>query len=266
MIEQAIDFKEESEALYGILSELSETDFSIITAFKDYTIHDVLAHLHLFNQAVLASINDSNEFESFAKNLAQVLGNGGSMVELADQCLKPCTNKVLLEDWRSLYLELSDKYLNEQPKRRLPWFGPDMSAISSVSARLMETWAHGQEVYDVLGIERINTDRIKSIAFLGVNTFAFCYKNRDLQVPEIMPSVKLTAPSGEIWEWQGNSVDNCVSGLASEFCQVVTQVRSISDTNLTVKGEVAKHWMSVAQCFAGSAETPPKAGSRKLII
>ena len=32
-----------------------------------------------------------------------------------------------------------------------PWYGPSMSARSFVTARLMETWAHGMDVADALG-------------------------------------------------------------------------------------------------------------------
>ncbi|PCJ47255.1 MAG: TIGR03084 family protein [Gammaproteobacteria bacterium] len=263
MIEQAIDFKDESEALYKILGKLSEEDFATKTAFKNYTIHDVLCHLHLFNQAVDLSIEKPEEFEVFAQKLASILGDGGSMIDLAEECLDDSSNLVLLENWRELYLDLSDKFYKEQPKKRLAWFGPDMSARSSVSARLMETWAHGQAIYDLLGIERINTDSIKNIAFLGVNTFAFCYQSRNLEVPTDVPYVKLTAPSGVIWQWNAPSNMNSITGSATEFCQVVTQVRNIADTKLELKGKVASHWMSIAQCFAGPAETPPIAGSRR---
>jgi len=35
---------------------------------------------------------------------------------------------------------------------RVKWIGVDMSARSCLTARLMETWAHGQEIYDILGV------------------------------------------------------------------------------------------------------------------
>ena len=57
-----------------------------------------------------------------------------------------------------------------------------------------------------------------------------------------------------------------IEGLAEEFCQVVTQVRNIKDVNLKLVGDVANEWMSIAQCFAGGAETPPEPGARKKVI
>jgi uncharacterized protein (TIGR03084 family) len=126
----------------------------------------------------------------------------------------------------------------------------------------METWAHGQEVYDLLGVERVDTDRIRNIAVLGVNTFGWTFVNRKLAVPQPVPHVRLDAPSGDVWEWNAGVESDLVAGSASEFCQVVTQVRNLADTKLRVEGEVAKRWMSIAQCFAGPAEDPPPPGTR----
>jgi uncharacterized protein (TIGR03084 family) len=146
---------------------------------------------------------------------------------------------------------------------RVKWAGPDMSARSSISARLMETWSHAQAIYDLLGVVRKDTDRIKNIVIMGVNTFGWTFINRGEEVPEDMPYLKLTAPSGEIWEWNDPDPANSIEGTASDFCQVVTQCRNIGDTSLKVTGDTATTWMAKAQCFAGPPETPPAAGSRR---
>ena len=125
----------------------------------------------------------------------------------------------------------------------------------------METWAHGQEVYDHLGVIRQDEDRIHNIAILGTNTYKWTFLVRQEQIPGPMPFVQLKSPSGIFWEFgQDNDLDS-ITGSATEFCQVVTQVRNVADTNLKVVGSVANEWMSKAQCFAGSAEKPPPAGS-----
>ena len=80
------------------------------------------------------------------------------------------------------------------------------------------------------------------------------------------PYVKLTAPSGAIWEWNEPQTDNKVEGTATEFSQVVTQCRNIQDTSLKMAGEAANKWMQIAQCFAGNPETPPEKGQRHLQI
>jgi uncharacterized protein (TIGR03084 family) len=126
----------------------------------------------------------------------------------------------------------------------------------------METWAHGQEIYDLVNAPRTHSDRIKNVATIGVKTFGWTFGNRKLEPPGPPPYVRLTAPSGEIWEWNEPSDDAWVRGDAVDFCQVVTQVRNIADTALEVNGPVANQWMAIAQCFAGGPVDPPKPGIR----
>lgn len=151
---------------------------------------------------------------------------------------------------------------NLDPDQRLRWFGPDMGVRMFTTARMMETWAHGQEIYDLKRIERVANDRIRHICVIGVKTFAWTFINRRLQVPGPPPRVRLTAPSGAIWDWNERSESGRIEGDALDFCQVVTQVRNIADTALEVEGEVAARWMSIAQCFAGGPVDPPKLGQR----
>ncbi|HWT62324.1 MAG TPA: hypothetical protein VN150_07030, partial [Ochrobactrum sp.] len=142
------------------------------------------------------------------------------------------------------------------------WGGPSMSARSCISARLMETWSHGQAIYDLLGIERRDTDRIKSIAVLGMNTFKWSFSVKMIEPPKERPSVQLTGPSGAEWSWINEHSEEAISGDAVAFCQVVTQTRNIADTSLLVVGSDAQRWMDSAQCFAGPPSYPPLRGTR----
>jgi uncharacterized protein (TIGR03084 family) len=261
MLEQAIDFREESEALYELLAPLKDEDFEQTTQFKKWKINDVLTHLHMWNYAADLTLKDS---EAFGKLLQEVATHvvEGSLRDFENTWIKGLKGRALLEEWHTFCLAMSDRYGAANPKTRVKWAGPDMSVRSKITARLMETWAHGQEVYDVLGVVRVDKDRIKNIAMLGVNTFGWTFMCRGLEVPQPVPYLKLTAPSGDTWEWNEPSEDERVEGSATEFCQVVAQVRSIADTSLQVKGDVATRWMSMAQCFAGPPEEPPAPGTR----
>jgi uncharacterized protein (TIGR03084 family) len=259
---QASDFVDESDALYALLEPLSDGDFAQVTEFKGYTIGDVIGHLHHWNQAADLSLRDAAGFQAFYKTVVEGLGRGLGLVQIADEWLGDLRGRALLAEWRRFYREMGERFAAADPKARVPWAGPSMSVRSSITARLMETWAHGQEVYDVLGVERVNGDRIQNIAVLGVNTFGWTFVNRKLEVPKQVPYVRLTAPSGAVWEWNAPSDVERVEGSAAEFCQVVTQVRSLADTQLRVTGETASRWMSIAQCFAGPAADPPKPGTR----
>src|SRR5260370_23534741 len=132
---------------------------------------------------------------------------------------------------------MADRFLVADPKKRVPWVGPTMSVRSSIAARLMETWAHGQAIYDLLGQTRIDTDRIKNVAVIGINTFGWTFTNRGLPVPGNRPDVRLTAPSGVIWEWTESREANLMEGSAVEFWQVVAQTPKNADTKLRVHSE-----------------------------
>lgn len=122
--------------------------------------------------------------------------------------------------------------------------------------------AHGQAVFDVLGQERVENDRIRNIVIMGVNTYKWSFVNRGAPVPDPMPYVRLTSPSGAIWEFNAAQDTDRLEGSAVDFCRVVAQTRNIADTELRVQGENARAWMASAQCFAGPAQQPPLAGSR----
>lgn len=137
-----------------------------------------------------------------------------------------------------------------------------MSARSSMTARLMETWAHAQAIYDHLGVVRPARDGLRHIVVLGANTYGWTFRNRGLPVPEPMPALRLTLPSGEVLSMGDDSHGECIAGPAEAFCQVVAQTRNISDVNLSVQGSAAQAWMHMAQCFAGPPQAPPAPGTR----
>ena len=194
-----------------------------------------------------------------------MLGKGSTMNQFEETITEGLKGRELLDTGKSYYEKRTERFASADPKKRVKWMGPDMSARSSISARHMETWAHAQELYDTLGVDRINEDRIKNIVIIGNNTFKYCFTINKKELPEETPRLELTAPSGEVWEFNNPTNENKITGKAEEFCQVVTQVRNIEDVNLNVSGDIANDWMSIAQCFAGGAETPPQPGTRKKV-
>jgi uncharacterized protein (TIGR03084 family) len=149
------------------------------------------------------------------------------------------------------------------PETRLPWFGPPMAASAFVTARQMEVWAHGQDIYDLFKVRRVNHDRIRNICELGVRTHGWSFANRDLDRPA-RPEVRLTAPSGAVWTWNEGETER-ICGPAEDFALVVTQRRNVADTALVVEGAGARAWMEIAQCFAGAAEQMPAPGVRLVV-
>ena len=253
------DLRAEGDELYALLQRLEPEHWASPTTFKSWTVYDVVAHLHISDHMAVTTIADGAAFKDF---LATMNSSGGSMKLFARKWLGDVSPSELLGRWRSLFVEMCDRLEALDPDQRLTWAGPGMRPRMFTTARQMETWAHGQEIYDLVGESRQASERLRNIAEIGVRTFGWTYANRQLPVPEIAPRVSLTGPSGTRWEWNLDTESDSVTGDAVEFCQVVTQVRNIADTTLDVRGPIAREWMSMAQCFAGPPEEPPAPGSR----
>jgi uncharacterized protein (TIGR03084 family) len=261
-MQQAIDFQQESESLADALRNLNDVDFKQKTQFKGWTIEDILGHLHMFNVAADLTLEDGAKFKLFFSRIEKEMVNGKTLLQSQYPWLNGMSGRILYNSWIEGSRKVAAKYVIADPKTRVKWAGPEMSARSSITARQMETWAHGHEIFDSLGIKREEFDRIKNIVFLGVNTFNWSHVVNKQVVPDAMPYLRLTSPTGQLWEFGDRNDKEMISGDAVGFAQVVTQTRSFCDVNLTAIGPVANHWMNIAQCFAGNAEKPPVKGSR----
>ncbi|MBD0323861.1 MAG: TIGR03084 family protein, partial [Aldersonia sp.] len=162
----------------------------------------------------------------------------------------------LLETWRAGRARLVEALAGVEPGRKLDWFGPPMSAASMATARLMETWAHGQDIADALGATRVATHRLRHVAHLGVRTRNFAFGLHELPPPAEEFRVELRAPGGETWTWGPEDAAQRVTGSALDFCLLVTQRRHLDDLDVTATGGDAQKWIAIAQAFAG----PPGPG------
>ncbi len=260
-----VDLSEERDALDDVVAALAAPAWELPTPAEGWAVRDQIWHLTYFDgQAHRAAVDP----DAFNASLAGVMGDVDHWEEriVAEGRQAPAAE--LLIAWREARAALAGVFADLDPKARLPWYGPPMSAMSFVTARLMETWAHGQDVIDGLsiaglGAERPVTDRLRHIAHLGVRTRGFAYVVHGRDAPGGDVRVELRAPSGAAWTWGDASSDDRVSGSALDFCLAVTQRRNIVDTDLDVTGALATEWMAIAQCFAGGpgAGRPPASTS-----
>ncbi len=257
------DLRAEGLELYRVLQDMDTGYWSERSSFKGWTVWDVVAHLHIADHMALTSLNSAEAFQV----LMSKIRDKGSIRDYAEDWLlegitQPLSGPEILEKWWSVFEEMCTAFQNADPNQRYVWAGPGMKARMLATARQMETWAHGWEVYDLMNKRRTHSDRIKNIATIGVKTYGWTFNNRGIGIPEPIPKVELESPSGASWVWNDAIDGEYIGGSAVEFCQVVTQVRNIQDTQLTVTGDNAKQWMAIAQCFAGPPENPPQAGTR----
>jgi uncharacterized protein (TIGR03084 family) len=223
---------------------------------------DQVAHIALFDHEALMAIEAPVRFRERAQRILEIIRSEVHWPEQLNPLLGPADPDRLLARWRDTRTRLLGRLRVMAPGERLPWYGPDMTARSFATARLMETWAHGQDIFDTFRIRRINGASLKHVAHLGVATFGWSFRIRGLTAPDVRPRVELSGPSGEHWEWGEPDAENRVRGDAADFCLVVTQRRNVADTRLHFQGKHAGQWLSIAQAFAGVPQDPPGPGIR----
>jgi uncharacterized protein (TIGR03084 family) len=262
MLAQAADFRTEADELHGLLVPLSDADWDRVTLFKQWTINDIVQHLHDGDLMAAASVSGPDQFARFRAERQALLDRGMNRLQATRHRFGDLTGTTLREHWYAQVADLCEQLSALPVDTRLKWAGPDMGLRMFTTARQMETWAHSQAIYDILGATRTASDRLRNVAEIGVRTYGWTFANRQRPIPGPAPYVRLTAPSGAIWTWNDPTPDNAITGDALAFCQVVAQTRSIADTSLLVTGEPATIWMSLAQCFAGPPVDPPAPGAR----
>jgi uncharacterized protein (TIGR03084 family) len=258
------DLLQECRELADRCRDLSDDEWHRAGPFHGWTPWDTVAHLCYFDEASLVALADASRFEREAAVLSARTASGEAISRIARAHFGPIDGTGLLDRWQERYTRLSEGLAARDPRSRLPWYGPSMSVRSFATARLMETWAHGQDVWDTFGQARQPTPRMRHIAHLGFTTFRWTFVNRDLPVPEPTPRLALRAPDGGTWTWGDDASPESVSGSALGFCLVVTQRRHVADTDLRCTPGSAAQWMAIAQCFAGEPADGPAPGVRRI--
>lgn len=244
--EVAADLRAEQEALDAVVADLSDEQWQLPTPSAGWTVADQIGHLTYFDGAAATAVTDPDAFTaSFQELLASA--DGGDALTLG----RGRAPAEMLVAWRSNRGRLAEVAVTLTDGQRIGWYGPSMGAKSFLTARLMECWAHGQDVADAVGAERTPTDRLQHIAQLGYITRGWSYINREMEVPPGDVRVELTGPSGAVWTFGPEGATDVVTGPAVDFCLVVTQRRHVDDTALDVTGDLARDWLEKAQVFAG---------------
>jgi uncharacterized protein (TIGR03084 family) len=242
------DLAAESDDLDRTVSDLPEAEFHRPTPAPGWTIAHQIAHLTWTDVIAHTAVTDPDAFLAQLASVART-GKFESYVDrMAENYLAPAAD--LLTRWRLAREDLATALL-ETTSSRVVWFGTTMSPVSMGTARLMETWAHGQDVADALGLDRPSTPRLRHVAHLGYRTLGHGFAAHGRPVPASDVRVELSTPDGDMWTFGAENAVDRVDGPALDFCLLVTQRRHPHDLALKASGPVATEWLEVAQAFAG---------------
>ncbi|WP_109509663.1 TIGR03084 family metal-binding protein [Nocardioides speluncae] len=247
------DLDAEGDALDALVDPLTAEQLALPTPAAGWTIGHQLGHLAWTDEVALIALRDADAFQA---EIAAAMANPDTHTDSTAAERAALPSDELLARWRAGRAELSEALRALPRGARIPWFGPSMGAASMATARLMETWAHGEDVAEALGVRREPTARLKNVVHLGVITLGFAYVANGLEPPTVDIHVELTAPDGDTWTWGDADAEQRVTGPALDFCLRVTQRRHLDDLRLEAVGPDAETWLSIAQAFAG----PPGGG------
>lgn len=244
------DLRSESDDIDRLVGELAPERWAAPTPADRWSVAHQIAHLAWTDAAALLAVTDP---DAFGAQVATALVAPDSFVDDgADEgaALPPAE---LLARWREGRERLQRALRAAPAGARFPWYGPPMSAASMATGRLMETWAHGQDIADALGAVREPTPRLRHVAHIGVRARDYAFGVRGLTPPAEPFRVELTAPDGELWTYGPEDAAQRVTGPALDFALLVTQRANRADVAVRAEGADADRWLDIAQAFAGPA-------------
>ncbi|MGD8166415.1 TIGR03084 family metal-binding protein [Herbiconiux sp. P16] len=247
------DFVAENDELDAMVAPLDDLAWRNETPAPGFTIQHQIAHLATFDAAAVLAITDRATFDAHRQTIDLYSEKNALDVLLP---LTALGGEDLLHRWRDTRVKLEDALLKVPTSERIPWYGPAMSPASMVTARIMETWAHGQDVADALGVTRIPSWRLRHVARLACLAIPYSFRAHGLAVPSVPIRVDLWSEDDRDWSFGDAGAINHVSGSLQDFCLVMTRRRHPSDVRLQTRGVVANRWVAIGQTFAG----PPGKG------
>jgi uncharacterized protein (TIGR03084 family) len=251
----------EQLSLDEIVANLTYEQWRRATPSPGWDVFDQVAHLAHFDERAAVAIASPDQFHRDFDEMMERIPHE-SIDEITLTPYRALAPEELLLRWREARRSLDTAAATLSEDSRVAWYGPSMGARSFLTARLMETWAHGVDVVDALETTRGATDRLRHVAQLGYITRQWSYAVRGEVAPPGDVRLDLVGPDGDEWRWGPLDADDTIEGSAEEFCLVVTQRRHVSDTTL-VAGDLGTHWLTRAQAFAGAPTTGPQPRSRR---
>lgn len=247
------DLHAESAAADALVAGLPPAAWAAPTPAEGWTVAHQVAHLAWTDSRALLAATDP---AAFARSQADAAAHLDTYVDQGAREGAALPPAELLDRWRTGRSRLWESLAGQPPGTRLSWYGPPMSTASMATARLMETWAHSEDIASALGVRRAPTARLWHVARLGVRTRDFAFAGHGRPAPGEEFRVELTAPDGSLWEFGPPQAPQGVYGPALDFCLLAVRRVHRDDTALRAEGPDADAWLSIVQAFAG----PPGKG------
>ncbi|MFI5429909.1 maleylpyruvate isomerase family mycothiol-dependent enzyme [Aeromicrobium sp. UC242_57] len=166
------DLADESRRVDEWVSVLTPAQWETVTTAEGWTVAHQIAHLHWTDATSVTAITSS---EAFDRLLVEATADPTGYVDAQSEAMATTPVADLLVAWRAGRAELDEALRGVPDGEKIAWFGPPMSPASMATARIMETWAHGHDIAEALGLPFESTARDRHVCHIGVRARGFAY-------------------------------------------------------------------------------------------
>ncbi|MFD0904517.1 TIGR03084 family metal-binding protein [Actinomadura sediminis] len=244
------DLTAEREQIDRLVAGMDDARWRLPTPAPGWTIADQVAHLAFIYRLAGTAASDAAAFQALVE---RAKGDFNGAVSAALREYPRDAPRDLLERWRAESAAGIAALAAVPEDGTVPWLVNPLPPAILGCAGIMETFAHGQDIADALGVRLERTDRLVHLVGFAILTRDFGYQARDLTPPDEEFRFEITAPSGELWAFGPEDAANRVSGSAEDFCLLVTRRRHRGDLDVTAAGAEADRWLDIAQAYRGPA-------------
>ena len=216
------DLAQEAAALDALLVALTDEQWHARTPAEGWDVRDSVAHI---------AIGDELAFECVAqRRVPKLMQDGLEAILEGDIAAKAFELRMLGRGrqmqpaavhrwWREGNSALCEALATVEVDTRLPWGPNRMSPASFITARIMETWAHGLDCFDAVGATPVDTDRLRHVLVISVRALPYAFMINGVEAPSAV-RVEVTSPSGELWTAGPDDAETVIRGSASDWCRV----------------------------------------------
>ncbi len=243
--ELVADLAAEQESLVAVLESLEADDWFRPTPAWSWDVRDTVSHLADTDELAIDTCLDGPRSLGA---LAAQCASSEDLTLLGVLRGRRLRGAEVLDWWTRTQAAERDVLAGLEPTMRVPW-GLGMRPPSFVTARMMETWAHGLDIYDAIGCEPVDTDRLRHVAWIGIRALPYAYSVAGVEGVPGPIRLELTLPSGAPWVFGPEDAADRITGTASEFCRVFVQRHPARETSLASVGDGAALALRVGRSF-----------------
>lgn len=236
------DLVAEQQFLDQSLQRIPIKIWDMVTPYKPWTVRDTIAHLADFEELAADSIAGGDRIQRWR--------TAPDLEALKKEAIKRGRGmrpQDVIEWWRGGRAKVVEPLSHMGADSRIEWIEGDMSARTFATFRLMETWAHGLDIYATLGLDVEDTSRIRHVCWLGWKTLPHAFKEAGEDYEPVR--IEVIGPGYAKWVYGPAETNQVIKGSASDWARVAVRRAKPGATRLKYEGEYARKALQVAKAY-----------------